>query len=274
MFLSDFVLTTRANQLWDYNGMDTEEHCLSKSYFKKYPHKISYKFNSRGFRDEEWPEDIETLRRCIWCFGDSFTVGLGCPYENIWAKSLESQYNNAISSWVPDKKLSVRTINVSMDGASNEWIARKVLRVIEEINPKLIIIHWSFFDRREDPDESLSDEDRRISLLSEEDYRSNKHHTNLPINLKNALKCVKKVENADHSGKIIHSVIYDEINFYPFATTRSIHRSYRSLCKHYLEFPEKVDIGRDGFHYGISTNSIIAQKILNKIIHTNLSAKG
>ena len=265
MILPDLVLTTRANQLWDYNGLDTEEECLSKSHFKNYPYKVNYKFNSRGFRDEEWPEDIETLKKCIWCFGDSFTVGLGCPYENIWVKSLEKQYKEVIEI-LSKHDINIRIINVSMDGASNEWIARKVLRIIEEIDPKLIIIHWSYFDRREDPDESLIDEDRRISLLSEEDYRSNKHHENLHINLKNTLKCIKKVESSNYSGDIVHSVIYDEVNFYPHATSNTIEQSIQLICKNFVRCVEKVDYARDGLHYGINTNALFSRRILNKII--------
>jgi hypothetical protein len=270
MILPDFVLTTRQNQMWDTSGIDSLEYCISESYFQNYPHEVSYKFNSRGFRDEEWPEDIETLKKCIWCFGDSFTVGTGCPYDSIWVKSLEDQYSNLLSTAL-NRDINIRTINISMDGASNEWISRKVLRVIEEIDPKLIIIHWSFFDRRENPDLSLSDEDRRTSLLNEEDYKSNKHHKDLHTNLKNTLKCIKKVENSNHSGTIINSVLCDEINFYPYATSRSIHNSIRSLCKNYITFQEKVDIARDGFHYGINANYILASKILEKIIQVRVN---
>ena len=266
MILPDFVLTTRANQLWDYHGLDTEEFCLSKSYFENYPHEVSYKYNSRGFRDEEWLEDIEKLKKCIWCFGDSFTTGMGCPYDSIWVKSLEQQYTKAISVTL-NKDVNVRTINISMDGASNEWISRKVISIIKQISPKFVVIHWSYFDRREDPDTSLIDEDRRISLLSDGDYQDNKHHQDLHVNLKNTLKCIKKVENSNHSGTIIHSVICDEINFYPYATSRSIHNSIKSICKNYIIFQEKVDLARDGNHYGINTNFLLASKILEKIIH-------
>jgi hypothetical protein len=142
MILPNFVLTTRQNQVWSTSGLDSLEECVSKSFFNHYPYEVSYKFNSRGFRDEEWPETVEELRNCIWCFGDSFTVGMGCPYDSIWTKKLE-------------KITGIRTINISMDGASNEWISRKVISIIKQISPKFVVIHWSYFDRREDPDTSL-----------------------------------------------------------------------------------------------------------------------
>jgi len=252
MILPDFMLTTRANQLWETTGMDSIEYCLSESYFKRYPYELSYKFNSRGFRDEEWPDSIEKLKNCIWCFGDSFTTGVGCPYEYIWTTKLE-------------KLTGIRTINVSLDGASNSWISRKVLRVIEEIDPKLIVIHWSYFSRRESEDTSLTDEERRIDCLTEEDYRNNKHKEYLLENLKDTLKNVKKVESSNHSANIVHSIICDEVCFYPYSTRKTIHKSMSSLCKNYLPFMERLDYGRDGLHYGVKTSELFAIKLLDPL---------
>lgn len=149
MLLSDFVLESRINAQWAYSGIDTESKCKDKNHFKNYPHKVEYTYNSRGFRDAEWPESIDELKNAIWCIGDSFTVGIGSPIEHTWPYLLQ-------------QKTGRRCINVSMDGASNEWIVRKTQRLIKEINPDKIVIMWSYVHRRENKDESLSDEDRRI----------------------------------------------------------------------------------------------------------------
>ena len=149
MVLSDFILHSRANACWDYSGMDSIERCLDKKHFKNYPYKIKYVYNSRGFRDAEWPNSIDELRNAIWCIGDSFTVGLGAPLEHTWPYLLQQQTGR-------------RCINVSLDGASNQWIARITQKLIEEINPDEIVIMWSYVHRRENKDASLSDEDRRI----------------------------------------------------------------------------------------------------------------
>jgi len=171
MILEDFILSSRANQSgsgvpgWEYSGIDVsdpdyksghwagcaDDYINSKT-FKEYPYKIHYTFNSRGYRDSEWPDSFEELSNSIWCLGDSFTVGLGSPYEHIWPQRLQ-------------KRLGKRTINVSMDGASNDWILRRTKRIVEEINPKFIVIMWSYFNRRESPNEDLSDEDRRLHWL-------------------------------------------------------------------------------------------------------------
>ena len=136
MILPDFILPSRVNQRWEYSGMDCLEECFNKEHFNTYPFKISYNYNSRGFRDEEWPDDKQ-LQSSIWCVGDSFTVGVGSPIEHTWVYQVRQQLNT-------------RTINVSMDGASNQWIARKAQRIIDTVEPNVLIVHWSYISRRED----------------------------------------------------------------------------------------------------------------------------
>lgn len=248
MILSDFYLNTRANQIWYESGIDSLSECIDKDYFKSYPYDVEYKFNSRGYRDEEWSDNLQDLKESIWCLGDSFTVGMGIPYDKMWTKVLERLTNK-------------RTINVSLDGASNEWIVRKFVRLIEEVNPNNIVIHWSYFDRRESNDVSLSDEDRRIKLLTVNDYEKNEHIKQLPIHFKNLLSCVKKVEDANYAGVVIHSIIHDEINSYDKKIQSFIHRSLNSFTSHYISDVGKVDYARDGLHYGVVTSENFAKKI-------------
>jgi hypothetical protein len=70
------------------SGMDTLEKCLDKDHYLSYTKDISYRYNSRGFRDHEWPEDLSDV---IWCVGDSFTVGIGQPFEETWPNILQKQ---------------------------------------------------------------------------------------------------------------------------------------------------------------------------------------
>ena len=149
MILPDFVLPGRGNQCWQYSGIDSLENCLNKKHFESYPHDITYNYNSRGFRDVEWPDTIEELQSAIWCVGDSFTVGIGSPLEHTWP-------------WVLQQATQRRIINVSMDGASNMWIARHVNLIKKQIDPKNIVVMWSYVSRREHANQNLTDEQRRI----------------------------------------------------------------------------------------------------------------
>jgi hypothetical protein len=140
--LPDFVLPTRAGAQWDHSGIDTKELCLNPQHFKQYPYSVQYTFNSRGFRDAEWPETMSELQAAIWCVGDSFTVGLGSAKEHVWPTRLQQHTGR-------------RCINVSLDGASNDWIARKTCAILDTIVPDHIVIHWSYWHRREAPVEEL-----------------------------------------------------------------------------------------------------------------------
>lgn len=149
MILPDFYLTTRKDLKIKFSGIDSIEECLNKKHFLEYPYDVDYSFNSRGYRDHEWPDSSEELTNAIWCFGDSFTVGVGSPVEFSWPSVL-------------GRKVNKRCINVSMDGASNDWISRRVSDVIKTIQPSKIVVLWSYFHRREKQNNNLTDEARRI----------------------------------------------------------------------------------------------------------------
>ena len=136
MILPDFILPSRVNQQLKYSGIDSLDKCADKKHFKSYPYPIEYRYNSRGFRDAEWPEDINELKNAIWCIGDSFTVGLGSPLDHTWPCVLAQHIDSLV-------------INVSMDGASNHWMARKSIELLTTVSPKSLIIHWSYTHRRE-----------------------------------------------------------------------------------------------------------------------------
>lgn len=185
MILPDFVLLTRSNRVWTESGMDSTENCANLDHFNSYKLEVVYNYNSRGFRDSEWPTDPAELKKSIWCVGDSFTVGIGSNVDCTWPKILQ-------------KSINVRTINVSMDGASNTWIARKCVRILEEIAPEILIIHWSYLHRVESDNTSLIDEQRAIWC--------NEDHT-IDEQFKNLISNLTKVNLANKSTKIIHSII-------------------------------------------------------------------
>ena len=114
------------------SGVDTIEGCRDKEHFKSYPKDISYRYNSKGFRDYEWPEDLSEV---IWCVVDSFTVGIGQPFEETWPYLL-------------GEKTGKRCINLGEDGCSNDTIALRTREIFKLYNPKLVVIMWSYLQRR------------------------------------------------------------------------------------------------------------------------------
>jgi len=176
---------SRINQFWTTSGMDSLDSCLNKQHFLDYPHPVQYHYNSRGFRDSEWPNTIEELQNAIWCVGDSFTVGVGSPYEFTWPQVLANATGR-------------RCINVSMDGASNAWISRRARQIIHEVNPSHMVVLWSYIHRRELADFNRPDEARMLYF--------DKHHSELD-DLKDFINCYNNLKNCTASTNIFNGII-------------------------------------------------------------------
>ena len=229
MILPNFIVDSKVNQTYSILGLDCIEESKNKPYWLAYKKPVSYNFNSRGFRDSEWPEDIANA---IWCFGDSFTVGMGQPYEEIWPQLLQAQ-------------TGIRTINISMNGASNDWIARKVVDLLQTVTPKAICIQWSYLHRREINDPTLGDEARTLHYNSNDldDY-------------KNFFKNIDLLPNAN----IIHSWIPKYFDFhYDTDLDKQIYAEMSNRNLVYVDDTKQLDYARDYHHYDVKT----AQKYVN-----------
>ena len=233
--LNDLLLTTSANQCLIELGIDSYEQCLDKEYFANYPYRIYYFFNSRGFRDNEWPNDINNA---IWCVGDSFTVGLGQPFEHTWHQQLSTLTKDNI-------------INISLNGASNDWISRKVCYILKHAAPKTIFIQWSYLHRRENNNQLLLDEQRLM------------HHDPQDANdIGNFFKNIMAVESNKANTRIVHSFIPE------FNKIDNNYIIYDKLDEDRILFFPNIDVvdkARDGHHYGKHTAMIYATQYMNTL---------
>lgn len=286
MILPSFILKSKKNLVLTESGIDSLAHCHDKEKFKKYPYLVEYRYNDRGFRDSNWPCSIDELGNSVWCFGDSFTVGMGARIDHIWPNILQEKINR-------------RCINISMDGASNNWISRKAIEVIETMQPEIIIIMWSFSSRRE-ANLLGNDEDKRLHLTVS-DLSSN--YIDDVINFKNSINTVEAAA-AKTPTKIVHSAIAPEFftifgvqeyynnikgadwpatytgikNLNQLAATElknsnlyEMFQTYDKLENEIIEMTKKfvkveqVDFSRDSYHYGINTALQIANNFANLI---------
>ena len=236
--LPNLILNARANTISDFEGLDSLQHCVDKNHFISYPYKVVYEYNSRGFRDNEWPDTMDNLREAIWCLGDSFTVGLGSPVEHTWPRCLQSLS-------------SKRIINISMNGASNMWISRRAIDIIQGIKPKTIILHWSYLHRRESTvDTSVDDEQRRMHTSGTESTAED--------DIENVVECVLNVEKNKNNTNVIHS-------FIPNPCAADIMHRFKQRINDLpissIGIVGRIDQARDGCHYGLLT----ATKISNQL---------
>jgi hypothetical protein len=219
------------------NGLDSAENAKDKDRFNNYPHEVKYIFNSRGFRDYEWPE--EPLNQ-IWGLGDSFTVGVGCPFEHTWV-------------YVLSQKLRQRVINVSLNGGSNRWLARRACQILNEAAPQALIIQWTYIHRREDPNENLPDEERRL--------HSSKSFGPNPVadDVAEFLDCVQEVERCRANVPVVHGFIPGFAKDVPDILTL--------LPKSVIYLPKLkiIDFARDGHHYDVLTAAKFADDVIIKL---------
>lgn len=286
MILPNLVMVIRSNCCLSEAASDTFKNCLDKKRFIEYPDKVEYRYNSRGFRDVEWPADLQSA---IWCIGDSATTGIGTSFENTWPQKL---------SLVTGK----RVINISMEGASNNWIARRAKEISEYINPKNIIVQWTFVERREklldetlneffqnfyndikDPswpqcppveqfntlplpirqelieNHSLSkylkiaDNLESVSIINLDELRATQIIAEESDHMNNFKNCVESIKN------IGSNLIYI---FIPTFAKKELQHDYIKLClpDQTVVIYKKFDLARDSWHFDKITSQWIAEQ--------------
>jgi len=224
---SNLIKPQFCNKQFDYSGIDNLKGCLDKKLFLQWPYPVTYNYNSRGFRDQEWPQDLNSS---VWCIGDSFTVGIGSCFEHTWPQALNQRSQRSV-------------INVSMDGASNEWIARTACDAYDLAQPRNIVIMWSYLHRRENSNLDLLDLDRRLHSV-----RSTIHQ-----DFENLSMCRKQVHNHCVSSNLIELVIPNFVN--------DIDQHCDFLTN--VIKVEYLDRARDGHHFDIVTSEWVAKQVQN-----------
>ena len=290
MLMPDLVLPSRVNQHWHMSGMDNPRYCNSKTHWYQYPYEVEYCYNSRGFRDQDWPIEFHNT---IWCLGDSFTVGIGSPVQHTWWYQLGMLTQQ-------------RVINISMDGASNQWISRKACDILNSGLCDTMVIQWSYTHRRERTDREnvvdlrwkrfyrdiqdtswpmcphwtqrdslpvnifeeiqqdpafaqvseIPDEDLRIDIPDREAVLDPEHNT------LDFLQCLQRVEQCQGSSEIVHTFIpswSDDTNIVK-------HQQAWPHSRKWLPEIQRQDWARDYHHYDILTAQQVAQDIKNKLL--------
>jgi hypothetical protein len=206
-------------------GLDSLEHCFDKNHYRSYPDNIVYKFNSMGYRTSEKIQGDEIL-----AIGDSFTLGLGVNVEDTWSAQLSTLLNYPV-------------LNFSLNGASNDWIARRSAELLKFVKPRAIVVHYTFSHRREHPFSDWHDDER---TECEPIYTDEQNLINWQENF-------KKINSLE--VPVIHSFIQN------WHTT--------SVCcpeSNVIMPTSQVDYARDRFHYGPITHSKLAEQIAGVIL--------
>lgn len=210
-----------------YLGMDHPDQCLNKKWFAACGLSIQYHFNEVGYRDRS----IENINNGgILVLGDSFTLGLGCPENQCWPRLLEN---------LVQKKVQ----NFSLNGASNDWISRKLEQILRLLDPSMILIHYTFSHRRESTRSDWFDDER---TLCDPDHSCQE-------NLENFQKNFQRVQYICGSIPLIQGFIPDW------------HNDDFDYDQNLIRPVTKIDLARDGFHYGPRTHALVAEQYARRI---------
>jgi hypothetical protein len=112
--------------LW--HGSDSLENYLRNKPDGYTEQSIEYRFNSNGFRTEEF--DLHSPLPSILCLGCSFTMGTGLPVNQTWPYLLSEYFTN------------YKVYNLGVAGSSGDTIARILFQMQNKLKTKLVCVLW------------------------------------------------------------------------------------------------------------------------------------
>lgn len=238
-----------ANQTLDWFPTDTEESFNRmmqepehRAYFSQMgwdqPGAITYKFNSYGFRCDEFSQGPYLL-----ALGCSYTIGIGLPVESTWPEVLA-------------KKLGLKCANLAWGGYSADSCYRLAEYWIPELRPDYVCILVPPRNRLElCLDASIMPGDRQLpievfmpqsmsNIYNENDVYLNHWFLNEDNGRINSRKNAHAINN-----------ICQELN---------IRCSYR-FCEDYMtRSREEIGYARDYLHGGPIIHNILAEELYNE----------
>jgi len=191
-----------------------------------------------------------------------------------------------------------------MDGASNNWIARKAISLINQLRPKTVILHWSYIERRENYNKQIMDHrdwvlfynnikdvawpdcpmlDQVYTLpkhilteitevfkfplekyLNDHELRVHCTEVGLEQDIHNTWQCINSVIHVANQFNV--TVIN---SFIPEFTFRGAELKFWSAPEatqiQYVPEFQRLDLARDGHHYDILTAQCFVNQLVDKL---------
>jgi hypothetical protein len=212
-----------------------------------------YRVNSFGYRCPEW-RPIPAGKKNVIVLGCSHTFGEGLDEGEVWVDQLYT---------LVDRRL-LRFWNLGQPGASAEKIVRLLYSTEKVLFPKIIIICWPIWSRRERLENFPKNLTSGNELLKTETNETDKNNF-----LKNVFFAEKFAER--QGAKIFHCFaedIYDIQSTYVFTET-SLKQCWPEWDSHHLpnakrEHITKFSLAKDGVHYGVDHHQVFAKNLYNK----------
>ena len=126
----DMNLLQYANQELEWFSTDSkdmyqnnvESSLFYMKYHNQFEKRFTYKFNSHGFRSEEFDPCVPN----VMSLGCSHTIGIGNPYESTWAYKISTA-------------LKLKNYNLAIAGSSSDTAFRLAYTWIDKLKPSIVI---------------------------------------------------------------------------------------------------------------------------------------
>ena len=214
---------------------------------------IDYKTNSHGYRCDEW-DPMPSGKKNVVVLGCSHTFGQGNADNEHWVHHLSKHNTERLRYW-----------NLGQPGASADKVVRILYGCEKLIDPRIIIVCWPFWSRRERlgsyPQGMMSYDEK----LKHEDEHTDKHNF-----LKNIFFVEKYAEK--NNCTTFHCFAQDsyhehipELNVLPEHTIKNCYPPYD---KHHLADARRTlilepSLAKDGVHYGVEHHKEFARLFVN-----------
>jgi len=132
--IENYPFTNLIDYKGQYCGIDTPGSTRNSiKDFYSYPvQDFDYKFNSWGFRDEDFTQYLG--HKINICLGDSMTLNFGGPVEHSWCSQLKSRFD-------------IPTLNFGIAGAGNDAIAKVYKSLVKIFDIQNTFVMYGYLHR-------------------------------------------------------------------------------------------------------------------------------
>jgi hypothetical protein len=217
---------------------------------------VTYSFNSHGYRCPEFEPGADVRMISIGC---SNTLGVGLPQQALFHEQFAERLRKELSA-------TVVNWNLSMGGASNDYICRTLYLAVPQLNPHIVLVNFTYLPRRE----YVSVGNRVLSYIAkcEPPDRVAKEIYGHIVALSSPLD---DQLNLFQNYKAIESLLHDRLWLYSFVFGSKLmedvaaHTDPTRLTGHFSQ----CDYARDGLHPGPRSHEVMYASYWNKFVEMN-----
>ena len=236
------------NESLEWIGHDNEKNFNQNLKFQHYKN-IIYKINSKGYRCSEFDEKSDYT---IVCLGCSIVFGYGLPKNMIFHELLSDRIQF-------QKNCSITNFNLGVPSGSNQLIARLASVVIKILKPNLLIVNYTYAQRRE----YVSNEGKYYPYFSkgqkDVELFPFKHFNNL------SNSCDDLIQSYLHMDHVKNIAKANNINYLWSTIDENLEKISGLDKENYVGFFKNFDFARDGMHPGQISNQKMFEKYWHKL---------